>query len=231
MVPKTNSPHLLKMLRMAKKVKVPITGTRIIISGDLPRHRIVKKVVNTFIKMEHKKKGKGIKFRYPVEYLPKGEVLYITRPGHKKNFDFKVEVVSNHGFGEGSHKEIARDLRRKRKEKPRKFIELMAIITQVYNCTENDVDALLKKNLRIENSFRTGGPVETLLKVLKWLFIMEDIVYWDNEGRAFLFNFLRYAAQEKREKTLKEAFISVKNPDKLKSFMEKSGIEWIPCNR
>jgi len=216
---------------MSKTTKVPITGPRIIISGDLPRHRIVKKVVNTFIKTEHKKKGKGIKFRYPVEYLPKGEVLYIARPGHKKNFDFKVVVAPNHGFGEGRHKEIAMDLRRKRKKKPRKFTELMAIITQIYNCTENDVDALLKKHRRLENSFRTGGPVEILLKVLKWLFIMEDIVYWDNEGRAFLFNFLRYAAQEKREKTLRDSLISIKNPDKLKSFMKKSGIEWIPCNK
>jgi hypothetical protein len=216
---------------MTKTAKVPIKGPRITIREALPRHLIVKKVVNTFIRTEHKKKGKSIRFRYPVEVLPKGEMLYIVRPGHKKNFDFKVEVVSDHGFGEGSHKEIAMDMRRERKKRPQKFTELMARITQIYNCTENDVDALLKKHRRIENSFRIGGPVEILLKVLKWLFIMEDIVYWDNEGRAFLFNFLRYVSQERREKTLKEALINVKNPDKLKSFMKKSGIEWIPCNK
>jgi hypothetical protein len=140
-------------------------------------------------------------------------------------------VVLNHGFGEGSHKEIAMDLRRKRKEKPRNFAELLATITQIYNCDENDVDALLKKHHHLQNSFRAGGPVEALLKIIKWLFIMEDIVYWDNEGRAFLFNFLRYVAQEKRERTLREALDSVKNPDKLKSFMKKSGIEWVRCGK
>ncbi len=216
---------------MVKEAKAPITGPWIIIRGNLPRHRIVRKVVNTFIKTEYRKKGKGIKFRYPVEKLPEEQTLYIARPGHKKNFDFKVVVVSDHGFGEGSHKEIAMDLRRKRKKQPQRFAALLAIITQIYNCSENDVDALLKKRRGLKNSFRTGGPVETLLKIIKWLFIMEDIVYWDNEGRAFLFNFLRYAAKEKREKTLKEALISIKNPDKLKSFMKKSGIEWIPCNK
>jgi hypothetical protein len=216
---------------MAKTEKPSIRGPWIIIKGNLPRHHIVKKVVNTFIKSEYRRKGRGVKFQYPVEKLPKKQILCIARPGHKKNFDFKVDVVSNHGFGEGSHKEIAMDLRRKRKEKPRNFAELLATITQIYNCTENDVDALLKKHRCLKNSFGTGGPVEALLKIIKWLFIMEDIVYWDNEGRAFLFNFLRYVAQEKRERTLREALGRVKNPDKLKSFMKKSGIEWVKCGK
>jgi hypothetical protein len=103
----------------------------------------------------------------------------------------------------------------------------LTTITQIYNCAENDVDALLKKHRHLRNSFKTGGSVEALLKIIKWLFIMEDIVYWDNEGRAFLFNFLRYVAQEKHEKTLREALNSVNNPDKLKSFMRKSNIEWM----
>ena len=214
---------------MTKKEKTVITGKIIKIKGSSARHKIVQKVVNAFIKTEYRKKGKGVVFRYPVECLPNGQILYIARPGHEKLFDFKVEVVPNHGFGEGSHKEIAMDLRRKRKEKPRNFVELLTIITQMYNCAENDVDALLKKHHHLKNSFRTGGPVEALLKIIKWLFIMEDIVYWDNEGRAFLFNFLRYVAQEKREKTLREAMGSVNNPDKLKSFMRKSGIEWMHC--
>jgi len=216
---------------MAKAEKPPIKGPWITIKRNLPRHHIVKKVVSTFIKTEYRRKGKGVKFQYPVEKLPKGQVLCIARPGHKKNFDFKVDVIPDHGFGEGSHKEIAMDLRRKRKEKPRNFAELLTTITQIYNCAENDIDALLKKHRSLKNSFKTGGPVEALLKIIKWLFIMEDIVYWDNEGRAFLFNFLRYVAQEKREKTLREALGRVKNPDKLKSFMKKSGIEWAQCDK
>ncbi len=56
---------------------------------------------------------------------------------------------------------------------------------------------------------------------------MEDIVYWDNEGRAFLFNFFRYVTNESNKSRLKEALQKVKDPDRLKSFMKKCSIEWI----
>lgn len=60
---------------------------------------------------------------------------------------------------------------------------------------------------------------------------MEDIVYWDNEGRAFLFNFLRYVAKEQSEKKLREALKRIKTPDDLKRFMKKGGIDWVPCEK
>jgi len=209
---------------MAKKEKTRIRGPWIIIKGDLSRHLIVKKVVNTFIKTEYRRKGKGVGFWYPVEKLPNGEPLCIVRPGRKKNFDFKVDVVPDHGFGDGTHKDIAADLKHKRKDNKRKFEMLLAAITEIYNCVESNVDVLLKKHRGLKKSFRTGGTIGALLKILKWMFIMEDIVYWDNEGRAFLFNALRYVTQEKRVKTFK-------NPEGLKINMKKSGIEWMRCDK
>ena len=216
---------------MAKKAKTVITGPMIKVEGDLARHQIVKKVVNTFIRVEHSKKGKGIAFKYPVEILPDNQLLYIARPGHKKNFDFKVEVVINHGLGEGTHKEIANDLRKKRKENKQKFNILLKAVAEIYHCTENDADIVLKKYRSLKNSFQKSGEVESLLKIIKWLFIMEDIVYWDNEGRTFLFNFLRYVAAEKNEKRLKDALGRITNPDVLKRFMKKCGIDWVPCEK
>lgn len=209
-----------------KKEKIVITGSRIEIKGSLARHKIVEKVVNTFIKTEYCKKGKGIAFRYPVENLPEGQ-LFIARPGHKKNFDFKVDVIRDFGLGEGSHIELAQDLRNKKKEDKQKFEDLLDAVTEIYNCSENDVDKVLVNYPNLGVSFKTGAKVEVILKVIKWLFIMEDIVYWDNEGRAFLFNFLRYVAKETNKNRLKEALEKVKNPDRLKSFMKKCGIEWI----
>lgn len=130
---------------MAETNKKVLTGPMIEIKGSLPRHLIVKKVVTTFIKTEYLKKGRGIAFRYPVETLPDNQILYISRPGHKKNFDFKVEVVENHGIGEGSHKEIAKDLRRKERENPQAYNVFWEALTQIYNSRENDVDVILKK--------------------------------------------------------------------------------------
>ena len=57
---------------------------------------------------------------------------------------------------------------------------------------------------------------------------MEDIVYWDVEGRAFLYNFMLYVVNENNEDRLGEAMEKVKDPDRLKSFMRKAGIAWIP---
>lgn len=214
---------------MAKTNKTIITGPIIQIKGNLARHNIVKKVVNTFIKTEHLKKGKGVAFRYPVEILPDRQLLYISRPGHKKNFDFKVEVVLDHGVGEGSHKEIAEDLRKKRKENPRAFKVFSEVLAKIYNSTENDVDAILRKHRSLKKSFKKGGNVELLLKIIKWMFIMEDIFYWDGEGRALLFNGLRYVTLEKSEKTLREFFAGSKRPPPpyVKKFMKKCGIEWV----
>jgi len=210
-----------------KKEKIIVTGKTIEIKGNLSRHKIVQKVVNTFIKTEYRRKGRGVIFQYPVENLPDGQ-LFIVRPGHKKNFDFKVEVITNLGLGEGSHIEIATDLRKKKQKNPQKFGDVLNAITQIYDCSENDIDKILSNYSDLDKSFKIGAKVEVLLKVVKWLFIMEDIVYWDNEGRAFLFNFLRYVSEETDENRLKEALEKVKNPDRLKSFMKKCGIEWIP---
>ena len=207
--------------------KTVITG-EVKINGKQKRHQIVQTVVNTFINFEHNKKGKGIAFRYKVEGLPNGGELFIARPSrYKFGFDFIVNIPANSGLG-GKHTEIATDLRNKRQESPQGFDELLSAVTEVYKCSENDVDVILSNTPNLCRSFSAGANVEVFLKVVKWLFIMEDMVYWDNEGRAFLFNFLRYTALETDESRLKEALDKVKNPDRLKSFIRKSGIEWIP---
>jgi len=213
---------------VAKKEKTIITGKMIEIKGPLARHKIVKKVVNAFIATEYRKKGKGVVFQYPVENLAGGQLLYIVRPGHKKNFDFKVDVVTSYGLGDGKHKDIALNLRKNNLENPKKSKKLWEAITEVYHCKENDVDVVLKKHGGLKRPFKNGAKPELLLKIIKWLFIMEDIVYWDNEGRAFLFNFFRYVVNESNKSRLKEALQKVKDPDRLKSFMKKCGIEWIP---
>jgi len=217
---------------MAKKEKTVITGKSIEIKGSLARHKIVKKVVNAFIKTEYRKKGKGVVFRYPVENLPDKQVLYIVRPGHKKNFDFKVDVAVDCGFEKGSHEEIALDLRKKNIKNPRKFKKLWQAIAEIYHCKENDVDVILKKYRGLKRPFKSGGKPEPLLKVIKWLFIMEDIFYWDGEGRTFLFNYFGYVANERNKSRLKEALDKVKkDPNRLKSFMKKCEIEWVMYER
>jgi hypothetical protein len=172
------------------------------VKGSMTRHEIVQKIVNTFIDTEHEQRGRGVKFWYPVEQLPsslqllsedKDNRLFIFRPAglRKWNFDFKVSVTPELGLGEGSHEEIASDLRNKKQENQQKFSELLRALTNVYDCSENDVDKILAGYPDLQAPFETGAKVEVLLKVLKWMFIMEDIVYWNYDGRAKLYNFLK----------------------------------------
>jgi len=178
---------------MKKKGKTIVMGGDIKIKGSLPRHEIVRKIINTFIDTESQQRGKGVKFRYPVENLSTGAQLFIFRPGglNKWNFDFKVEVPEELGLGKGSHGEIAADLRKKKQENEQKFGELLQAITAIYDCSGSDVDQLLEKYPDLQTSFQIGAKVEFFLKVVKWMFIMEDIVYWNYQGRAMLYNGLK----------------------------------------
>jgi hypothetical protein len=205
-----------------------ITCKPIKIQGSIRRNEIVKRVVNTFIEVEYHQKGKGVTFRYPVENLPGNKYLYIVRPGHKKNFDFKVEVTEEMVLEEGKHNQIALDLRKKKQENQEKIKYFLQAIEEIYHCLENDVDRLLKRYSSLKQAFQIGAEPETILKILKWLFIMEDIVYWDVEGRAFLYNYLLYVINEHDEDRLDEAMKKVNKPDRLKSFMKKAGIIWVP---
>jgi len=166
-----------------------IIGKSIEIKGSMKREKIVKKVINTFIETEGLRRGHGIKFRYPVENLSTGEKLFIIRPAglRKWNFDFKVEVLPKFGLGRGTHKEIISDFMSKKQENPKKFHNLLKILTIIYKCSENDVDTLLKKYSNLQNLFKTGAKVDVLLKLVKWMFIMEDIVYWNYKGRSMLY--------------------------------------------
>ncbi len=148
-----------------KKEKIIITGKMIEIKGTLARHKIVQKVVNTFIKTEYRKKGRDVIFQYPVENLL-DEQLFIVRPGHKKNFDFKVGVITNLGLGKGSHIEIATDLRKKKQKNLQKFGEVLNAITQIYDCLESDADKILSSYPDMDKSFQTGAKVEVILYLI-----------------------------------------------------------------
>ena len=170
------------------------------IKGSLSRHEIVQKVINTFINTEHQQRGRGVQFWYPVEQLsgnaqllPENTCLFILRPGglQKWNFDFKVNVTPDMGLQKGTHGHIASDMISKKNEDPQEFKELLDALTQIYGCLENDVDQVLSKYSNLHTAFQTGAKVEVLLKVLKWMFIMEDIVYWNYDGRAKLYSYLK----------------------------------------
>ncbi|MBM3326247.1 MAG: hypothetical protein FJY65_04610 [Calditrichaeota bacterium] len=175
-----------------KAEKQTIIGPRICIAAKETREQIVVQVVNTFIANEGIRHGKSIIYFYPVETLCNNEIIQIRRPGglRKWNFDFKVEVIQNSGLKRGSHADLFNDLRVKYSENPELFVKLRDLIKDMHDCVDNNIDNLMKKHNITNDSFTRGGKVEVFLKVVKWMFIMEDIVYGSYEGRTKLFKAL-----------------------------------------
>jgi len=144
---------------------------KLTVNGNLSRRETRDCVIKVFLEEEPK-----IKYRYHVETLSDSRRIFLERPTRRFDFDFKV-VVDNWN-ARGTHEEIMVDLEEKAKENPRDFKLLMEAIKQTHNC--NDVDQILRE---CKVSFQKGWSAELLLKVLKWYFILEDIYYWNYQGR------------------------------------------------
>ncbi len=121
------------------------------------------------------------RYVYYVEELRDGRRIFIRRPTRRFNFDFEIWVESPQRTYMPSHDEIINDLMKKKKENPDAFKKLMSLITKVYNCF--DPEDILKE---VDFEFQAGESIEFILKVLKWMFILEDIYYWNYSRRAKL---------------------------------------------
>lgn len=132
-------------------------------------------------------------YYYYVDVLQNGNRIYLKRPtALNKGVDFEVRVENTqfrygvHGNvistgNRPSHDDIYRDLEAKKTENPSEFARLKGLLDKTYDCTpisDSDYSSF---------SFSSGHSVETIFKSLKWLFIEQDITYWNRSGRAMLY--------------------------------------------
>ena len=137
-------------------------------------------------------KGKGdlaTHYIYFVEVLSDSNRIYLKRPAWLHNgFDFLV-CVENTNFNKTgkfrnnpSHADIITDLTNKKDENPILYNELFTIMENTYNCKSVD----LPKASKIK--FASGYSCDLIIGSLKWLFIEQDIRYWNYSGREMLWN-------------------------------------------
>ena len=114
--------------------------------------------------------------------------IYLQRPANLHNgFDFLVCVDGvNFNFGgrprnSPKHDDIIDDLRKKKIENPIDYKTLIEHVEKIYNCT-SDIDNELLTKLKFKNGFEP----DLIVAILKWLFIEQDIRYWNYSGRAML---------------------------------------------
>ena len=126
-------------------------------------------------------------------------------------------MISEYGLGRESHEELVDVFLQFSKANQ----DLIKALRELYCCERNnDVDDIIHHyNLAIKE--------EVFLKVIKWLFIMEDIIYWHYRGREFLFNLLFY----NYNLLLRNGEISrnFRRPQDLERAMRRMGLEWQIC--
>lgn len=156
-------------------------------SNEGIRNDVRMRVVEAFAE-EFPGKGKGdaaSKYIYYVETLKDGNRVYLQRPAFLYNgFDFLVCVENTNYSAPGErsrnnpkHKDIQDDLIKKKAENPELYKNLYMLLQKVYECHD------VKEEEYADISFSSGLPVEHILKVMKWLFIEQDIRYWNYSGR------------------------------------------------
>ena len=125
------------------------------------------------------------KYIYFVEQLSSGDRVYLQRPANLHNgFDFLV-CVENVNYAEAGrrrrnspkHDDFAADLENKKRENPEMYRQLYELLLRVYNCqdvSDADMDRV---------HFESGFSPDHIIKAMKWLFIEQDIRYWNYSGR------------------------------------------------
>lgn len=163
------------------------------------RNRLRKLVVDFFAN-ENAGKGTGeltSKNTYYVETLVSGNRLYLSRPSVLyKGFDFRIGI-ENQKFTGGkrkkeseipAHQNILDDLTQKKANSPDDYLYLKKAIEEVYLC--NDAEDVFQKYREKLSQLNYGLSPELILKVVKWLFIEQDINFWSWSGRAMLMNYI-----------------------------------------
>ena len=159
------------------------------------RNNLRKIVINSFIR-ESAGHGSGeetSKYKYIVETLFSGKRVYLTRPVPlNKGFDFIIHV-EGHIFinrkDNPKHDDIKEDLKKKKMNNGQAYSKLVCALEDVFLCKNpDDIYATYETDLV---SLNQGLPPDLILKVVKWLFIEQDIRYWNWSGRNMFMNAIR----------------------------------------
>ncbi|BBM48481.1 DNA adenine methylase [Leptotrichia wadei] len=153
-----------------------------------------KSLILEFLK-EEAGTGKGelaSKYRYYVEILKNGEKIYLNRPATLNyGMDFTVHLENTQFRLQGpardmpSHSNIIDDLKQKQLENFCEYEKVKKILNKLYNCE------FVNEEEYSNIYFAIGIEIEGILKIVKWLFLEQDVTYWNYSGRAMLYQSLK----------------------------------------
>jgi len=150
------------------------------------RAQIRKEIINLFLD-ENPGTGREeltSKYRYITKVVGNNEV-YLNRPAQFNNgFDFTLNV-SNINFNPNgrattrpTHQNIFDDLSIKKQANPELYLKLIGQIDKIYDC---------QTTINLVLDFGVGLNSEILLECIKWLFVEQDVTYWNYSGRSMFY--------------------------------------------
>lgn len=151
------------------------------------RRKVREFVVNKFLKEEP---GTGTinnatRYKYLVNIPNIDRKIYLKRPANLKlGFDFQIWVENWKRKGVDKmpkHQDIINDLSVKQKENNQQFRYLLKAIEWLFKCKADKEIVEDLENKKI--NFNEGEELKILLRVIKWMFIEQDIRYWNFSGR------------------------------------------------
>jgi len=148
------------------------------------RRAVRLEVLQQFIAEEPGTREEKNRYIYHAETLTDGSRIILKRPAWKnKGIDFEIwcENFSMNGRqARPSHSDIFEEIQTVLTNHPDCREELFTAIRRVWEC-ENPAVVLQSLNL-----LRLDPRVERLLKLVRWLFIEQDLTYWIASGRWML---------------------------------------------
>ncbi len=154
----------------------------------LSRDQVRQKILQTWIEEDP---GVG-QYRYDVENCLDGSKIYLLRPGRlNKGCDFVIVSEKFLKFKNGNDKPpkhsdvfmLLASFIRGNKDMAKAFHDAAQ---EVYHCLKPD--DVMGKFFILKTV--PDCKVERSLKLLKWMWIEQDITYWTKQGRAMLWNAL-----------------------------------------
>ncbi len=164
------------------------------------RNEIRKEIVNVFLNEEH---GMGTgdlctKYYYTVERHNDtiDYSIVLRRPAPlNKGFDFIVLIEGlffkkNRRYNAPSHGDIINALINVQLRYSKKTYSLIQNeIANIFNCKTYDLSVC--ENVYFEDFEGNLHPIAIIILAMKWLFIEQDITYWNWSGRNMLWNAMK----------------------------------------
>lgn len=158
------------------------------------RSELRKEIINIFLN-EAPGTGKEeltTRYKYVTKQLDNGNDVFLSRPANFNNgFDFTLNVsgtnFNNYIPGKRAstrptHGNILDDLAAKKDENSALYQELIKQVDLIFDC---------KAPTNLVFNFNTGHTTELLIECIKWLFVEQDVTYWNYSGRTMFYESIK----------------------------------------